>query len=904
MKTAITLMLALALVQGASAQQQHDGTAIKGAYQCPAAQTLSSPDGQTTVTITDGITLRVERQGRELVTVKANLNDVDFKVKKVNTTKVLNHQIKAPFYRQPQFDDVYRQAIVLIDREMMMEVRAYNEGVAYQFLTTRKGETVIQGETAVFTFPEDSKAWLSYTTNPEKPYAMAFQNTYHETHLVDARPLPAFLPATVESGNVKVTILESDLRSYPGMFVKADGNSLTAEFAKYPKRMDYYRWRNMSYVAETEDFIAKSTGARAYPWRVMAITEKDTEMPTNNLVYALAAPNEIGDTEWIKPGKVAWDWWNDWNLRGVDFKAGINTRTYQYYIDFAASNKIPYVVLDEGWYDSDKGDIMNPIADIDLQGLIDYGKERGVSIVLWTVFNVLDEHLQEACEKYAKMGIKGWKIDFLDRNDQTAVEMAERLAGTCAQYKLFVDYHGYFTPTGMNRTYPNILNYESVFGMEECRWAKKETDMPRYNVTFPFIRMMAGSVDFTPGAMRNGTKDNWVECYQNPVSMGTRCHQAACYVVHDSPFTMLCDAPTNYEKEPDYTSFIATIPDEWDETRVLQGEIGKYIVTARRKGDTWYVGGQTNWDARNVTLVLDFLKTEQRYTSTLLCDGINADHNAEDYRREVSLVDANSSLPIYLASGGGFVVQLQPYPVSSKVTAVPQDKGIPDFYKKYAEADGLYVTSSDKVSDEALQQACNIMALMLLKRPDIKKCMADRGCHVMIIGQKENTCDLPEFAHICDTPEHIAYWNKRARGFGGAPEDDLSASCGEENLLALSGDKYDGENILIHEFSHLIHTIGIRGVEPDFDRRLDTVMQHARENGLWKDTYALTDRYEYFAECTQSFFNCNKYVSPTNGIHNDVNRREKLKAYDPMIYALLCEYFPEIDIPIKNIVHQ
>jgi alpha-glucosidase len=423
---------------------------------------------------------------------------------------------------------------------------------------------VIQNESAVFGFPKDAKAWLAYTTNPEKPYAMAFQNTYHETHLVDARPLPAFLPATVESGGVKVTILESDLRSYPGMFVKADGNSLVAEFAKYPKRMDYYRWRGMSYVAETEDFIAKSTGARTYPWRVMAITEKDTEMPVNNMVYALAEPNRIGDTSWIKPGKVAWDWWNDWNLKGVDFKAGINTRTYQYYIDFAASNKIPYVVLDEGWYDSSKGDIMHPIADIDLQGLIDYGKERGVSIVLWTVFNVLDEHLQEACEKYAKMGIKGWKIDFLDRNDQTAVEMAERLAGTCAQYKLFVDYHGFFAPTGMNRTYPNILNYEGVFGMEECRWAKKETDMPRYDVTFPFIRMMAGQVDFTPGAMRNGTKENWVECYQNPVSMGTRCHQLACYVVHDSPFTMLCDAPTNYEREPAYTDLITGIPDTFD----------------------------------------------------------------------------------------------------------------------------------------------------------------------------------------------------------------------------------------------------------------------------------------------------------------------------------------------------
>ena len=641
MKRILTLVLLIATVCGMVSAKNYS---------------LTSPDGKLTVTISNGITISVSRQGREIVSVQADLNNACSKVRSVHTTKVLNHHIKAPFYRQPQFDDVYRQAIVHIDREVMMEVRAYNEGVAYQFMTTSKGETVIQGETAVFTFPEDSKAWLSYTTNPENPYAMAFQNTYHETHLVDARPLPAFLPATVESGNVKVTILESDLRSYPGMFVRANGNSLTAEFAKYPKKMDYYRWRGMSYVAETEDFIAKSTGARSYPWRVMAITEKDTEMPTNNLVYALAAPNAIGDISWIKPGKVAWDWWNDWNLRGVDFKAGINTRTYQYYIDFAAKNHIPYVVLDEGWYDSSKGDIMNPIAEIDLQGLIDYGKERGVSIVLWTVFNVLDEHLQEACEKYAKMGAKGFKVDFLDRNDQTAVEMAERLAKTCAAYKLFVDYHGFYTPTGMSCTYPNILNYEGVFGMEECRWAKKETDMPRYDVTFPFIRMMAGSVDFTPGAMRNGTKENWVECYQNPVSMGTRCHQAACYVVHDSPFTMLCDAPTNYEKEPDYTSFIAAIPDEWDETRVLQGEMGKYIVTARRKGDTWYVGGQTNWDERTIELPLSFLG-EGSYVTDMLTDGINANHNAEDYRLDKQFHHQGETLTLKLASGGGFVIK-------------------------------------------------------------------------------------------------------------------------------------------------------------------------------------------------------------------------------------------------------
>ena len=617
---------------------------------------VKSPNGKNLVTTENGTVLRIFCNGQLLTTVTASM----FDTKGVRSSKasVIKETIVAPFYRQKSFESTANQLDLKLGQDFGLQIRAYDEGVAYRFYTTRKGETTIDNETVVFGFPEDTKAWLSYTTNPENPFAMAFQNTYHETLLRDARPLPTFLPATVDCGGVKVTILESDLRSYPGMFLKADGDNLTACFAPYPKTMDYYKWRGMSYVAETENYITKSEGPRTFPWRVLAITEDDTQMPVNNLVYALATPNQIGSTDWIKPGKVAWDWWNDWNLRGVDFKAGINTRTYQYYIDFAAKNKIPYVVLDEGWYDSNKADIMNPIADIDLQGLVDYGRERGVSIVLWTVFNVLDEHLHEACKKYAKIGVKGFKIDFLDRNDQTAVEMAERLAKTCAQYKLFVDYHGFYAPTGMSRTYPNILNYEGVFGMEECRWAKKTTDMPLYDVTFPFIRLMAGQVDFTPGAMRNGTKENWVECYQNPVSMGTRCHQAACYVIHDSPFTMLCDAPTNYEQEPDYTSFIAAIPDEWDETRVLQGEIGKYIITARRKGDIWYVGGQTNWDERTIQLPLSFLG-EGYFVTTMLVDGVNANHNAEDYRLERKNLHNSETLTIRMASGGGFVLKLE-----------------------------------------------------------------------------------------------------------------------------------------------------------------------------------------------------------------------------------------------------
>ena len=618
--------------------------------------TVTSPNGKNVATVDDSLSITVSHSGKTVVTVKARQDFVGNK--KLVETKHISETIVTPFYRQSEIRTEGNQMDLKLSGGFGLQVRACDEGVAYRFYTTNKKLTIIENEMADFVFPDDSKAWLAYSTNDEKPFAMAFQNTYHETLLSETKDKYIFLPATIESGNVKVTILESDLRAYPGMFLKVEGHQLKAAFAKYPKKMAYYKWRGMSYVEETENYIAKSAGPRTYPWRVMAITEKDTEMPVNNLVYALATPNQIGDTSWIKPGKVAWDWWNDWNLKGVDFEAGINTRTYQYYIDFAAKNGIPYIVLDEGWYDSSKGDIMNPIPEVNLQGLIDYGREKGVSIVLWTVFNVLDEHLTEACDKYTKMGIKGWKIDFLDRNDQTAVEMAERIAKTCAQYKLFVDYHGYFAPTGMNRTYPNILNYEGVFGMEEARWAKKDTDMPKYDVTFPFIRMMAGNVDFTPGALRNGTKENWVECYQNPVSMGTRCHQLACYVIQDSPFTMLCDAPTNYEREQECVDIITSIPDTWDETKILQGTIGCYIVIARRNSSDWYVGGQTNWEKREVVLSLDFLSPGETYQATIVTDGINANHNAEDYHVATKTLTSHDKLVIKLASGGGFIMKL------------------------------------------------------------------------------------------------------------------------------------------------------------------------------------------------------------------------------------------------------
>ena len=877
--------------------------------------TLSSPDGGLKVEIStgDGLSYRIMHENDTILShsnIGLVLADGTLVGKSSRVTrerrKKIEDKVESPFYRFKEFVAACNELDLKLQGGFGVTFRAYNDGVAYRFYTTVTSEVTVKDEVAEFNFPQDYTAYLPYTTNDKQPMAMAFQNVYDITPLSKAQPKQAFLPVTVDCGSVKLTLLESDLEAYPGMFVQSQQGKygLKGVFAPYPAKTDFYPWRKQEYVTETTDFISRSRGSRSYPWRVLAITEKDTDMPVNNLVYALASPNRIGDTSWIKTGKVAWDWWNDWNLKGVPFKAGINMDTYKYYIDFASRNGLEFIVLDEGWYDPKSGDMLTVIPELDLTELIAYGKSKGVEIVLWTVFNVLDSQLEAACKKYADMGIKGFKVDFLDRDDQTAVEMVYRIAEMTARYKLTLDLHGIYKPTGINRTYPHIINFESVFGMEEVKWTDIKNNMPLYDVTFPYIRMMAGPVDYTPGAMRNATKADWRAMYYTPASMGTRCHQLAAYIVHDSPFTMLCDAPTNYLNEQECVDFIASLPVEVDSTFIASGELGKYIVTVRKKDVNWYIGGMTNWDERDVQLDFSFLPEGMSYTAVLFKDGVNANKQAEDYRKETIRIDKDSRLTLHLASGGGFAMKLELCPVHGQVTGIPEGKNIPSFYQKYIETEGLYVTSSGKVSDEALLKACDIISLMLAKRPDVKAHMVKKGCHVMVIGKDEETCDLPEFAHICNCEDSIKYWNWRARGFGGAPEDEFSSSCGEENLLALPQDKYVGENILIHEFAHLIHTVGIVGVEPDFNERLEALRQNAIRKGLWEKTYAVSNKEEYFAECVQSFFNCNRYAEPANGVHNWVNRRTKLKTYDPDMYRLLQEYFYEIEIPIHNVVHE
>lgn len=632
--------------------------------------TLVSPDGQLQLTITAGEQLTYSlSDGETLLMADSELGlsiaqqgdlCAQPSIRKARTTKG-TETIQAPFYRQRQFSVSWNALTLTLKSGLQIEWRLYDDGLAYRFILTNSQSIDIEDERALFRFAGDYVSYLPYSTNKKKPEAMAFQATYDLAPLSQqATDNLAFLPATVVADDVKLTLMESDVQDYPGMFIVPDGQTLKAHFPPLPATFDYYPWRQQKYVTSTEDIIARIPAARTLPWRIVAVSRQDTDMPVNNLVHALAEPSRIDDTTWIQPGLVSWDWWNNWGLTGVPFQAGINNDTYKYYIDFAATNGLPYVILDEGWYVPSSGDMLTTIPDIDLPHLVSYARQRNVRLILWTVFNVLDAQLEEACTKYADMGIAGFKVDFVDRDDQEAQQMIWRIAEACANHRLVLDYHGIAKPAGIQRTWPNILNFESCFGMEEAKWTPHDgADMPAYDVTFPFIRQQTGYVDFTPGGLRNATREDFQPVYKNPMTMGTRCHQMAMYIVYDSPLTMLADAPTAYEKEPEVTAFLASLPTVFDETRIPLGQLGEYIVTARRSGEDWYVGGLTNWDARDIQLPLDFLPAGRTYTLFIYKDGANAHQNATDYATEQRTVSAADTLELHLAGGGGFVLKIR-----------------------------------------------------------------------------------------------------------------------------------------------------------------------------------------------------------------------------------------------------
>jgi alpha-glucosidase len=570
------------------------------------------------------------------------------KVKKVIESQ--SNSILTPVIHQKSstIRDVYNELSIFFLANYELTFRVYDDGVAYRFSTSLKKDVIVSneslnlrfsGSTACF-FPEESSMISHY----ERLYKHIKLDTLKESVFCS-------LPVLMNVNDVHVLVTESDVYDYPCMFMHGTNmNGLDAVFPNYvteAKPMSGFEDRKQ--VLTSAGYIAKTSGIRDYPWRVIVITNDDRQLVESTLVYQLASPLKISDTDWILPGKVAWDWYNANNICGVDFPAGINTDTYKYYIDFASEYGLEYVILDEGWSKATT-QIQECNPDINVKELVEYGKEKNVGIILWTLWGPLDNDLS-TLELYESWGVKGIKVDFMQRADQYMVNFYERVATEAAKRHLLVDFHGSFKPSGLRRAYPNVLTYEGVKGNENNKWSHDIT--PEHNVTLPFIRMVAGPMDFTPGAMINATADNHRISFNRPMSLGTRCHQVAMYVVYESPLQMLCESPSTYYKEETTTKFISKIPTVWDEAIVLDAKVADYILIARRKDDIWYLGAMTDWTPRELEIDFSFLE-EGKYTMEMMSDGFNTDRFAQDYRYETMEIDNVSSKKIKLASGGGW----------------------------------------------------------------------------------------------------------------------------------------------------------------------------------------------------------------------------------------------------------
>ena len=649
LKKALLVFLPISMAAGfAEAQSSYD---------------LRSPDNRVELRIrtANGIRYDVLLGGRAILQDCTLSIDVDHKKLGVEA-KVLKHkesshdQVLEPVVRQKfaKLRNNYKELHLDFDGGYSVTFRAFNEGVAYRLETSLpQPEVKIYGEEMNLNFSSNDIVYY-----PEEESFMSHnERKYLPRRLSEIEPhFLATLPAVVDVGDgAKVAVAESDVEEYPGLWLHGtSGNALAGTFPPYPLKEKLEHDRDL-HVVEAADYIAVTKGTRTFPWRVLEVAEKDGDLLTNQMTYLLAAPSRVEDTSWIKPGKVAWDWWNDWNVYGVDFKAGVNTQTYKYYVDFAAKYGIPYIILDEGWYRN--GDVLDVVPDLNMEELTAYAKQKNVRVILWVLWNKLNDQLIKALDQYQKWGIAGIKVDFMQRSDQLLINYYHRVSQETAKRKMLVDFHGDQKPATMTRTYPNLISTEGVRGMEWSKWSA-ETD-PDHDVTLPFTRMVLGPMDYTPGAMINASKSAFRAINSRPMSQGTRCHQLAMYVVFESPLQMLSDSPSNYLREPEIMEFLGPVPSVWDETKVLDGKIAQYVAVARRNGKDWYVGAMTNWSPRELEIDFSFLP-EGNFTLQAYQDGVNADRMGSDYKMSKTQVNRGTKLKIKLAPGGGWAARIIP----------------------------------------------------------------------------------------------------------------------------------------------------------------------------------------------------------------------------------------------------
>ena len=548
--------------------------------------------------------------------------------------------------------DHYNELRIDMEDGLAVVFRAYNEGAAYRLETSLPSAQVkVYNEEASFNFAGDYTVFYP----EEESFFSHNERQYLPRRLREIASAIASLPAVVDADGVKISIAESDVEDYPGLWLRGTaGNGLTGVFPHYPLKETLERDRDYK-VTEAADYIAATRGARTFPWRLMGIAEKDGDLIANPLVWLLAKPSQVQDVSWIKPGKVAWDWWNANNIYGVDFKSGVNTQTYKYYIDFAAKYGLEYIILDEGWYKL--GNVLDVVPEMNIPELTAYGKQKNVGVILWVVWKTLADQLQPALDQFSKWGVKGIKVDFMQRDDQPLVNFYHELARETAKRKMLLDFHGAQKPATMTRTWPNLISAEGVRGMEWSKWSADSN--PAHNVMLPFTRMFLGPMDYTPGAMLNATKAGFAQIFDRPMAMGTRCHHLAMYVVFESPLQMLADSPSNYLREPEAMEFLGPVPSVWDETRVLDAKIGAYVLVARRKGQDWYVGAMTDWTPRELTVDFSFLP-KGSFRMEAYQDGVNAGRMASDYKLVKSQVNSDARVKIRLAEGGGWAARIRP----------------------------------------------------------------------------------------------------------------------------------------------------------------------------------------------------------------------------------------------------